>query len=96
MEGVFEESQYYSNTGTEFANLQDAGLDVYLDGNPRNMHHKLFILDEEIVITGSYNFSRSAEEKNDENVLIIHNADVAAQFMAEFDRVITAAREKSE
>ena len=96
VEGVFEESQYYSNTGTEFANLQDAGLDVYLDGNPRNMHHKLFILDEEIVITGSYNFSRSAEEKNDENVLIIHNADVAAQFMAEFDRVITTAREKSE
>ncbi len=51
--GVFEESQYLSNTGTEYDNLLAAGLDVRLDGNDRNMHHKVFIIDGEIVITGS-------------------------------------------
>jgi phosphatidylserine/phosphatidylglycerophosphate/cardiolipin synthase-like enzyme len=90
--GVFEESQYYSNTGTEFDRLVENGLDVRLDGNPRNKHHTVFIIDGEIVITGSYNFSHSAEEKNDENTLIIHNADLAAQFMAEFERVFAAAQ----
>ena len=85
--GVFEESQYFSNTGTEFDRLLEAGLNVHLDGNPRNMHHKVIIIDESIVILGSYNFSRSAEERNDENILVIHSADVAAQFMAEFERV---------
>ena len=85
--GVFEESQYHSNTGTEFDNLLDAGLDVRLDGNDRNMHHKVFIIDEKIVITGSYNFSRSAEERNDENTLIIHSPVLAAQFLAEFERI---------
>jgi len=85
--GVFEEGQYYSNTGTEFDRLAAAGLDVRLDGNPRNMHHKVILIDNQIVILGSYNFSRNAEEYNDENTLIIHNAEMAAQFLAEFERV---------
>ena len=85
--GVFEENQYYSNIGTEFDRLFNAGLDVRLDGNRYNMHHKTIILDDEVVITGSYNFSRNAEEHNDENVLIIHSPQVAAQFFMEFERV---------
>jgi len=85
--GVFEESQYISNTGTEFDKLLDAGLDVRLDGNERNMHHKVFVVDGEIVITGSYNFSRSAEDRNDENVLIIYSPELAARYLAEFERV---------
>ena len=90
--GVFEESQYHSNTGTEFDNLLAAGLDVRLDGNERNMHHKVFIIDGEIVITGSYNFSRSAEERNDENTLIIYNSEIATQYLAEFERVFEKAQ----
>jgi len=86
--GIFEESQYHSNRGGEYDNLLEAGLDVRLDGNPRNMHHKFFIIDEEIVITGSYNFSRSAEERNDENTLIIYNAEVAKLFLTEFNRIL--------
>ena len=85
--GVFEESQYHSNTGGEFDRLRAAGLNVRLDGNERNMHHKVFIIDGEIVIAGSYNFSRSAEERNDENTLIIHSPALAAQFLAEFERI---------
>jgi phosphatidylserine/phosphatidylglycerophosphate/cardiolipin synthase-like enzyme len=91
--GVFEESQYHSNTGTEFENLLEAGLDVRLDGNERNMHHKVFIIDDEIVITGSYNFSRSAEERNDENTLIIYCPELAAQNLAEFERVFEKAQQ---
>jgi phosphatidylserine/phosphatidylglycerophosphate/cardiolipin synthase-like enzyme len=85
--GVFEESQYRSNKGTEFDHLRNAGLNVRLDGNPRNMHHKVIILDGQTVITGSYNFTASAENSNDENVLVIHNAQIAAQYLAEFQRV---------
>ncbi len=90
--GVFEESQYHSNTGTEFDHLLSGGLDVRLDGNPRNMHHKVLIIDQQIVVTGSYNFSASAAERNDENTLVIHNAGIAAAFLEEFQRVYTAAQ----
>jgi phosphatidylserine/phosphatidylglycerophosphate/cardiolipin synthase-like enzyme len=60
------------------------------------MHHKVIILDNETVILGSFNFSRSADEKNDENVLVIHDKDVAAQFRAEFKRIYREASEGRE
>lgn len=90
--GVMEEGQYLSNTGTEFDRLIAGGIDVRLDRNPNNMHHKVIIIDETIVITGSYNFSASAENRNDENTLIIHNAAVANEYLSEFWRVYNEAR----
>jgi len=90
--GVMENSQYKSNTGTEYEHLLSAGVDVHLDGNPDNMHHKVIVIDETIVITGSYNFSASAENKNDENTLIIHDPEIAALFIAEYERVYNEAQ----
>ena len=57
------------------------------------MHHKVFIVDEKIVAFGSYNFSKSAEEKNDENFIIVYNQQIAEQFMREFQRVYKVAHE---
>jgi phosphatidylserine/phosphatidylglycerophosphate/cardiolipin synthase-like enzyme len=90
--GVMEERQFHSNVGTEYGRLRSAGLDVHLDGNPDSMHHKVIIIDGEIVITGSYNFSASAENRNDENTLIIHDPAVAALFQAEFVQVLARAQ----
>lgn len=90
--GVMEADQVATNTGTEYDPFLQAGLNVLLDANDDLMHHKVFIIDESIVVTGSYNFSSSAEERNDENLVIIHNPDVAAAFMNEFWRVYNQAR----
>lgn len=85
--GVMDHSQVASNQGGEYDVFVQAGLDVVEDGIQGLMHHKVFIIDEQIVITGSYNFSRSAEERNDENILVIYNTDIAKAFLAEFQRV---------
>jgi phosphatidylserine/phosphatidylglycerophosphate/cardiolipin synthase-like enzyme len=85
--GVMDEEQISSNQGTEFDPFQQAELDVLIDGINGQMHHKVFIVDEKIVALGSYNFSKSAEERNDENMLIIYDDDIAKQFMLEFGRV---------
>ncbi len=92
VKGVFEADQYSANIGTEFDHLLDGGLPVRLDGNPDHMHHKVILIDGQIVITGSYNFSANAEEVNDENVLVIHSASVASLFLAEFQRVYNLAQ----
>lgn len=89
--GVLETSQA-SQQGGEFFRMSDLGIDVVLDGNPRNMHHKVIIIDGYIVITGSYNFSRNAEERNDENTIILYNAAIAQLFMDEFQRVYALHR----
>lgn len=90
--GVMETDQVKSNQGTEFFPFHEANLPVYLDGNPGQMHHKVFILDEQIVITGSYNFSASAERTNDENLVIIFDPRLAVQYLAEFQRVLVEAQ----
>jgi phosphatidylserine/phosphatidylglycerophosphate/cardiolipin synthase-like enzyme len=85
--GVMEEEQVKSNIGTEYDFFKQAHLNVFVDGNEGQMHHKTMIIDERIVITGSYNFSRSAEIRNDENIVVIYNRPIAEFFMGEFQRV---------
>lgn len=56
------------------------------DGNPGTFHHKVIILDDEVVITGSLNFSENADDSNDENVIVIINKEIAKLYLDEFDR----------
>jgi phosphatidylserine/phosphatidylglycerophosphate/cardiolipin synthase-like enzyme len=56
------------------------------------MHHKVMVIDGRIVICGSYNFSRSAEEINDENLLIIVDPGLAEEFGREFERLYSSCR----
>ena len=85
--GAMDKAQALSNTGGEYQNLLENGIDVRLDGNPKSMHHKVIIIDGEIVVTGSYNFSKSAKTKNDENTLILHSPEIAELYIEEFERV---------
>lgn len=85
--GVMEAEQVNSNAGTQFLEFQRAGLDVRKDGNRGNMHHKVFIIDRKIVVTGSYNFSYYAETRNDENVLILYSPEIAALYLREFEKI---------
>jgi phosphatidylserine/phosphatidylglycerophosphate/cardiolipin synthase-like enzyme len=87
LSGVMEKTQVHSNTGNQYDVLQSAGADVRLDANPRNMHHKVILIDGEILITGSYNFTASAEEKNDEDLLIFRDRSLAEAFEREFRRI---------
>jgi HKD family nuclease len=61
-----------------------AGLNVRQDGNPDILHDKVFIIDSSIVVTGSFNFSKNAVSDNNENLLIIHNPDIAQAYLTEF------------
>jgi phosphatidylserine/phosphatidylglycerophosphate/cardiolipin synthase-like enzyme len=90
--GVFEKTQTAAGHSAYFR-MRDARLPVFLDGNPRNMHHKVIVIDGEIVVFGSFNFSESADKSNDENLLVIYNRAVAARFEEEFQKVLKQARE---
>ncbi len=84
--GVFEKV----GSSTDFAELRTlfcANVPARRDGNPSFLHHKVVIVDERIVMTGSLNFSTNAETKNDENVIIIDNPEIATLYMQEFERV---------
>jgi len=72
---------------SEYERLNQFGIFVKKDSNKYKMHHKVFIIDNETVITGSFNPTWSAAYSNDENILIIHDKSVADAYMKEFYRV---------
>ncbi|MBF2083851.1 phospholipase D-like domain-containing protein [Thermoleptolyngbya sp. C42_A2020_037] len=55
------------------------------------LHHKFAVIDQQRVITGSQNWSAAANHNNDENLLVIDNATVAAHFQREFERLYAMA-----
>ncbi len=89
--GVFEST----GSGTrysEYGIFKKAKLDVYKDDDTRViLHHKVLIIDDQIVVTGSYNFSRNAGSSNDENLLILNDAALAERYLAEFTRLYQRA-----
>jgi len=61
--------------------LTDAGIQVKVDKLPGIAHNKVIIIDRAKVITGSFNFTNNADQKNAENVLLIQDASLAATYL---------------
>ncbi len=92
VQGVFEAT----GSDTEYSEmipLYCAKAPVRKDGNPAFLHHKVIIVDERIVITGSLNFTENADESNNENVIIIDNAEIAALYLRDYQRIWAAGKE---
>ena len=62
--------------------LDRAGISVWIDRKHAIAHNKIIIIDGATVITGSFNFSKAAEERNAENLLIVANKQIAEKYMA--------------
>jgi phosphatidylserine/phosphatidylglycerophosphate/cardiolipin synthase-like enzyme len=60
--------------------LKAGGVNVWLDNNHACAHKKVIIIDRRTVITGSFNFTYAAEDKNAENLLIITSEELSALY----------------
>jgi phospholipase D len=72
--------------------MQNAGIPVWIDTAPGIAHNKVMVIDRTLTITGSYNFTRSAEKRNAENLLVISSRPVAARFEANWNARLKSAR----
>jgi phosphatidylserine/phosphatidylglycerophosphate/cardiolipin synthase-like enzyme len=59
----------------------NSGIPTKIDAQHEISHNKVMIIDEEIVITGSFNFTKAAQKKNAENLLIIRDKGLAATYV---------------
>lgn len=79
-----------TDQGSEYEYLESRDVQVFIEGSSDQLHHKYGIVDEgasdPLVITGSHNWTNSAESRNDENALIIHSANIANIFRQEFEK----------
>jgi phosphatidylserine/phosphatidylglycerophosphate/cardiolipin synthase-like enzyme len=65
--------------------LANQGVSTTIDAAHAIAHNKIIIIDGETVLTGSFNFTKAAQEKNAENVLIIRDKALAAQYTQNWD-----------
>ena len=59
---------------------------TYIDSRHAIAHNKIMIIDKETVITGSFNFTKAAEEKNAENLLIMKNKELAKVYIENWEK----------
>ena len=90
LQGVMEARQVTKDS--VFQQLEYQGIDVLKDKNKANMHHKVFIIDNKTVVTGSFNPTNGGDSRNDENLLIINDERIANAFVEEFGRVYGEAK----
>lgn len=73
------------DAGSDIRQLAQQGLDIRTDNTRYHMHHKFALIDNEILITGSYNWTRSAAMYNHENIIVSSNKTLVADFLKQFD-----------
>lgn len=85
VQGVMEKRQV--SKYSVYDSLVKNSIAVTLDTNPHSMHHKVFVIDKSIVITGSYNPTENGDAYNNENILVIHDSSLANAYLDEFARL---------
>jgi phosphatidylserine/phosphatidylglycerophosphate/cardiolipin synthase-like enzyme len=66
--------------------LQHASIPVWIDAKHAIAHNKVMVIDGSVVVTGSFNFTKAAEERNAENLLIIRDRALAKEYTANWEK----------
>ncbi|HEY0817614.1 MAG TPA: phospholipase D-like domain-containing protein, partial [Rhizobacter sp.] len=69
----------------DVALLRQRGVPVVVDRTSAHMHHKFALIDETWLLNGSYNWTRSACEHNEENLIVSNDPGLVRSFQAQFD-----------
>lgn len=88
---VVMEKDNVNGIGSEYYNLKAAGVSAKWDSNSALMHDKFMVVDGKVLLTGSFNWSTSAVDSNNENLVVIRSTAWANAFKANFQFVYGAA-----
>jgi phosphatidylserine/phosphatidylglycerophosphate/cardiolipin synthase-like enzyme len=84
VQAILDKSQKTQKYSSSF--LTNAGIPTYIDDKHAIAHNKIIVIDRTVVITGSFNFTKAAEEKNAENLLIIRSKELAKPYLENWQR----------
>ncbi|NTH25645.1 phospholipase D family protein [Agrobacterium rhizogenes] len=72
--------------------LEAAGIPVWIDFEPAIAHSKIIVIDDHLVIGGSYNYTASAQKRNAENVTFTESREIAREYLGNWDSRLKASR----
>lgn len=83
---VIVDSDQLHAPGNRIAELHAEGVPVKLDAFHAIAHNKVTLVDRDVILTGSFNYSAAAERSNAENLLTLHDCRLAALYLAEWSK----------
>lgn len=84
---VISDDDKSRDEGSDVRALRGSGVELRLDATDAHMHHKFAVFDGQRLLTGSYNWTRSAANYNQENLIVSPDPSLVAAFTREFDRL---------
>lgn len=82
---IISDNDKAKDKGSDVYYLSEQGVPVRLDQSPHHMHHKFALFDQNKLINGSFNWTRSASLKNEENITILYDPDLVKAFSSKFE-----------
>ncbi|MEJ7590727.1 MAG: phospholipase D-like domain-containing protein [Planctomycetaceae bacterium] len=73
--------------GSDMHRLAEARILIRMDTSPNHMHHKFAVFDGRIAVSGSYNWTRSASEHNQENIMVTNDSKFVQLFRKQFEHL---------
>lgn len=84
---IITDDEKMEDNGSEIRKLAKAGIPVKTDHSHYHMHNKFGIIDKQIAITGSFNWTYTATKHNQENLVATTKYEIVKQYDEEFDRL---------
>lgn len=84
---VISDNDKSLDPGSDIQRLKGLGVPLRIDQTQHHMHHKYAVFDQKTTLTGSYNWTRSADKHNDENFLITSDAVINRAYLGHFGRL---------
>jgi len=84
---VIGDNEKAFDLGSDMHRLHAARVSVRVDTSPNHMHHKFAVFDSRVAVSGSYNWTRSAAEHNEENIVVTNDEKIVREFRKQFDKL---------
>lgn len=84
---VISDNEKQFDEGSDIQHLIAQGVPLRIDDSPYHMHHKFALFDANLLLNGSFNWTRSASTSNEENLLVTDHALLVASYRSEFDKL---------
>jgi len=84
---IISDNDKANDRGSDVYSLSEKGVKVLFDDSPNHMHHKFALIDDKILINGSFNWTRSATTSNEENIVVTRDEKLVASFKTQFDKL---------
>eukprot|EP00127_Corallochytrium_limacisporum_P004122 Clim_evm67s157 gene=Clim_evmTU67s157 len=89
---IVTDDDQMDSQGSDVQALKRKGIPTVHDNSPAHMHNKFVIIDNTIVATGSFNWTRSAVLNNRENILVTSNPQLVKPYIHEFNKLFNEFR----